>query len=157
MLQCKESSVHTFHTLETLRKQYVLIIFLAFKKQKQVTLSSLQTIQVTVNNNTFPDLNVKNPKLWWPWQMGSQHLYNLSISFLPGKLLWCFFFFLNDITTDDSSNFSDSLTIPFGIREVTSFINENGYRQYQVNGQNILIRGAGYEFIINERSLTQSC
>ena len=30
----------------------------------------------------FPALRVKNPKPWWPWQMGDPHLEHLSVSFL---------------------------------------------------------------------------
>jgi exo-1,4-beta-D-glucosaminidase len=39
---------------------------------------------------------------------------------------------------------SDSQTIRFGIREITSEINEHGYRQFRINGRKILIRGAGW-------------
>jgi hypothetical protein len=34
----------------------------------------------------------------------------------------------------------------FGIREVTSILDERDHRQFRINGKNILIRGAGYTF-----------
>jgi exo-1,4-beta-D-glucosaminidase len=39
---------------------------------------------------------------------------------------------------------SDALTTYFGIRQVTSSIDDNGNRLYKVNGQNLLVRGAGW-------------
>ena len=39
---------------------------------------------------------------------------------------------------------SDLSSWRFGVREVTSVLQDNGHRLYLVNGQNILIRGGGY-------------
>jgi len=39
---------------------------------------------------------------------------------------------------------SDVQIIRFGIREVTSELNEKGYRVFRVNGKKILIRGGGW-------------
>lgn len=79
--------------------------------------------------------------------MGSQHMYNLSLTFLAGayNAPQCRRTSVvpHAAASDGSANASDSSTTPFGIRQVNSFINSDGFRQYQVNGQNILIRGAG--------------
>ncbi|HEY0704772.1 MAG TPA: hypothetical protein VGD60_18530, partial [Candidatus Acidoferrales bacterium] len=50
----------------------------------------------------FPQLQVKNPKIWWPYRMGDQNLETLSLRFGVG----------NDQ--------SDQQTLTFGIREITS-------------------------------------
>jgi exo-1,4-beta-D-glucosaminidase len=77
-------------------------------------------------SDEYPQLQIKNPKLWWPYQMGSQNLHELSLHFTVG----------NDR--------SDAQTIKFGIREITSDLNSNGARQFYINGRKILIRGGGW-------------
>jgi exo-1,4-beta-D-glucosaminidase len=71
--------------------------------------------------------NVANPRLWWPTLVGPQNLYPLDLEFETGGAI------------------SDTSHIDFGIREVTSELN-NGHRLFRINGKNILIRGAGYTF-----------
>ncbi|HTS61185.1 MAG TPA: glycoside hydrolase family 2 protein [Candidatus Acidoferrales bacterium] len=76
---------------------------------------------------------VTNPRLWWPVIAGPQNLYPLDLKFeIGGKT-------------------SDSTHIDFGIREVTSEL-DNGHRLFRINGKNILIRGAGYTFDLLMRS-----
>ena len=74
----------------------------------------------------FPQLRVDHPKLWWPHTLGPQNLHLLSLSVAV------------------QNEVSDSATARFGIREVTSELNEKGYRQFRVNGKKILIRGGGW-------------
>ena len=74
----------------------------------------------------FSQLNVSNPRVWWPASLGRQNLYTLKMRFeIDGRI-------------------SDSLSLTFGIREVTSDLSEGKYRRFQINGKNILIRGAGW-------------
>jgi exo-1,4-beta-D-glucosaminidase len=82
--------------------------------------------QVFVKSSQCGLLNVQNPKLWWPAQMGTPNMYTLNLMF----------------STINSSNYS--LTAPFGIRTATSNVDSRGHRVYQINGKNILIRGAGW-------------
>ncbi|MFY9805064.1 MAG: sugar-binding domain-containing protein [Candidatus Acidiferrales bacterium] len=77
-------------------------------------------------SNEFPQLQIKNPKLWWPRQMGAQDLHELSIRYTVG------------------SAESDAQTLKFGIREITSDLNSNGARQFYINGRKILVRGGGW-------------
>jgi exo-1,4-beta-D-glucosaminidase len=74
----------------------------------------------------YPQLNIRGPHLWWPAKLGPQDLYNLKIQF------------------ETSEGISDAKTLPFGIREVTSELNEKGYRVFSINGRRILIRGGGW-------------
>jgi exo-1,4-beta-D-glucosaminidase len=75
-------------------------------------------------------LRVRNPRLWWPKQMGTPNLYDLNLSFETGGKV------------------SDSAQTQFGIREITSEVAEHApkrfKRLFKVNGKNILIRGAGW-------------
>ena len=57
-----------------------------------------------------------------------------------------------DLSVEVQGQVSDSAHILFGIRQVTSNIDEKGHRLFQINGKNILIRGAGYSFDLLLRS-----
>jgi exo-1,4-beta-D-glucosaminidase len=81
---------------------------------------------VTFKPEQFPQLNVKNPRLWWPNPAGPQELYELAIRFtVNGKV-------------------SDDDQVRFGIREVNTYLNDEGWRTYEVNGRKILIRGGAW-------------
>jgi len=82
----------------------------------------------------FPQLRLANPRLWWPAQLGPQNLYPLDLQFEVGGRV------------------SDSSHIRFGIRQVTSEVDSQGHRLFHINGQNILIRGAGYSMDLLMRS-----
>ncbi len=78
----------------------------------------------------YPQLNLANPRLWWPAQMGTPNLYDLTLSFaVNGEL-------------------SDISQTKFGIREITSEVAEQAptlfKRLFKINGRNILIRGGGW-------------
>ncbi len=60
------------------------------------------------------------------FQMGDQNYYSLNLT----------------VVVDGA--FSDDFLTPFGMRQVTSEVDDNGHRIYQVNGQNLLVRGAGW-------------
>ncbi len=74
----------------------------------------------------FSQLRIKDPKLWWPYQMGEPHLEHLTISF------------------SSQGHVTDEQSVDFGIREITSEFTTNGSRLFRVNGKPILIRGAGW-------------
>jgi exo-1,4-beta-D-glucosaminidase len=74
----------------------------------------------------FPQLRIRDPKLWWPRPMGQPHLERLTMSFSAA----------NQITDEQS--------VDFGLREITSELTANGSRLFRVNGKPILIRGAGW-------------
>ncbi len=91
-----------------------------------VTLKAGETRTVRFALDEFPQLRVKNPKVWWPYQMGAQNLHQLTFRFTVGDDL------------------SDQQSVRFGIREITSELNAQGARQFYVNGKKILIRGGGW-------------
>jgi exo-1,4-beta-D-glucosaminidase len=97
---------------------------------QKVELAAGESREVVFAPEQFPDLVLANPALWWPYQMGAQNRYSLELRF--------------DVDTDAGQVASDQRTTRFGIREITSRIGAGGGRQFQVNGKNILIRGAGW-------------
>jgi exo-1,4-beta-D-glucosaminidase len=102
--------------------------------EQQVRLGPKETQVVHFAPERFPQLTIVNPRLWWPVQVGKQELYPL------------------DLSVEVQGQVSDSAHIRFGVRQVTSNIDEKGHRIFQINGKNILIRGAGYSFDLLLRS-----
>ncbi len=95
-----------------------------------VELGAGESKDVVFAPDRYPQLNFSNPRLWWPAQMGTPNLYELTLSFeVDGAL-------------------SDSSHTNFGIREITSEVSEEApdrfKRVFKVNGKKILIRGAGW-------------
>jgi exo-1,4-beta-D-glucosaminidase len=93
---------------------------------QNITLASGETRTVYFSPDQFPQLAFQNPRLWQPWQLGTPQMYELDFSF----------------NTEDSS-LSDRLTTSFGIRKVTSRL-QDGHRLFSVNGVDMLILGGGY-------------
>ncbi|MCK5135439.1 MAG: hypothetical protein KAR19_06585 [Bacteroidales bacterium] len=94
-------------------------VFLEPKENKLVTFSPSQ----------FKQLEISNPRLWWPHTMGPQNLYGLNLTFETKGVI------------------TDSKKTRFGIREVSSWMNKfdgKRTRVFQVNGRNVVIRGGGY-------------
>lgn len=77
---------------------------------KNVTVSSGAYLkEVEFNSTEFPELNVQNPELWWPYLSGDQPLYNVNFDFVI------------------SGEVSHSISQRFGIREVGAEINVSPY------------------------------
>jgi exo-1,4-beta-D-glucosaminidase len=96
---------------------------------QDVTLAPGENKSVSFSPDKFTQLGIKNPRLWWPHNVGTPNLYNLSLTFEIKKKI------------------SDTEKIRFGIREITSWMNnfdKSHTRVFQVNGKNIVIRGGGY-------------
>jgi exo-1,4-beta-D-glucosaminidase len=102
--------------------------------EQSVHLAPMETKVIRFTPENFPQLKVSNPRLWWPAQVGKQELYPL------------------DLSVETQNEVSDEAHIRFGIREVTANLDEKGHRLFQINGKNILIRGAGYSFDMMLRS-----
>ena len=94
--------------------------------QQAVELKAHEWRDLTFEPTHFSQLVFHNPRLWWPWQMGPQNLYHMKLQFESG------------------GEVSDSHEVQFGIRQITSKLNAQGYREFIVNGQPILILGAGW-------------
>jgi exo-1,4-beta-D-glucosaminidase len=94
--------------------------------EQPVDLAAHEDKTVVFDPETYQQLQMKNPAVWWPYQMGTPHLETLALRFTEG------------------GGVSDEKSVRFGIREITSEYTDKGYRLFRVNGKPILIRGAGW-------------
>jgi exo-1,4-beta-D-glucosaminidase len=100
---------------------------------QNVTVPASTTQTVSFTPSSFPSLTITSPQVWWPYQLGAQPLYTLSVSVAQG-----------------STQFN-STTETFGIRTVTSYltgsnaIEPSGARAFKINGVPIVIRGGGWD------------
>jgi exo-1,4-beta-D-glucosaminidase len=96
---------------------------------KEVTLKPGEKKEIVFAPEEYQQLIISNPRLWWPHTVGPQNLYDLNLTF------------------NVSEKISDSKTIRFGIREITTWMNnfdKQHTKVFQINGKNIVIRGGGY-------------
>lgn len=95
--------------------------------QQPVTLSpGGSKVKVVFTPEDYDPLILSNPKLWWPYQLGEPHLYDLDIRFE-----------VNGVVSSESRT-------RFGIREIKDYWLEDTHRGYMVNGVKVLIKGAGW-------------
>jgi exo-1,4-beta-D-glucosaminidase len=94
--------------------------------EQPVELAAHEDKTVVFTPEKFAQLKIHDPALWWPAQMGTPHLEQLTMSVALGGVK------------------SDEQSVDFGIREITSELTANGSRLFRVNGKPILIRGAGW-------------
>jgi len=91
---------------------------------RTVIRSGLNTL--IADSSEYPELLIDSPVLWWPYQFGDPELVDITVS-----------------VRADSFEY-DSLTISHGFREISSYLNSSGDRQFSVNGVDILIRGGAW-------------
>ena len=94
---------------------------------QSVELNAGERRSIAISPDQNPALNLQNPKLWWPYQMGEPYLHRLALRFVVDKGLA-----------------SDLLNIPFGIVQTDSELTAEGYRLFKVNGKPVLVRGGGW-------------
>ena len=94
--------------------------------RQNISLKGGEERKIIFTPDTFPNLRVRNPRLWWPYQMGTPSMETVSLQFV------------------EHGRVSDEQSVRFGIREVTSELTDKGYRLFRINGKPILIRGAGW-------------
>ncbi len=74
----------------------------------------------------FAPLDLKQPRIWWPVGLGKPELYTAGLTFRT------------------AGQVSDSLSLRFGIRDITTRLNEDGWREYWANGRRVLVRGGAW-------------
>ena len=93
---------------------------------QEISLTPHEETTVAFSPEKYPQLQIHNPKLWWPRQMGTPHLQRLTMS----------------VHADGHA--SDEQAVNFGIREITSELTARNARLFRINGKPILIRGGGW-------------
>jgi exo-1,4-beta-D-glucosaminidase len=94
--------------------------------EQNVSLAPHEDKTVVFAPAQFSQLRLRDPHVWWPYQMGQPNLETLTLRFTEGGKV------------------SDEQSVRFGIREITSELTDKGYRLFRINGKTILIRGAGW-------------
>ena len=94
--------------------------------EQAVTLAANETKEITFPYAQFPQLNIADPHVWWPYGMGGQEMYYLELEFDIGQTA------------------SDRIGVKFGVDQITSRLTKEGHTQFTVNGKDILIRGGGW-------------
>ena len=101
--------------------------------EQKVHLNPLESTDVSWDPDDFPQLNIKDPRIWWPWQYGKPELNHISLSVIvDGRL-------------------SNKVSENFGIRQMTSRLLNDDSREFIINGRPILLRGAAWSPDIFQR------
>jgi len=101
--------------------------------QQKIHLMPHEKKQVSFTPADYPQLNIKTPGIWWPWQYGKPELNRIEVSVETG------------------SRVSNTISENFGIREITSKLINNHSRQFIINGKPIMLRGAAWSPDIFQR------
>lgn len=89
------------------------------------TVDAGQTFSFCLTPENYTDLCIRNPKLWWPFGYGQQHLYDVVLT-----------------TSTDAGEKSIAKT-KLGIRKVETYIGKNE-RIYKINGRDIYCKGGNW-------------
>lgn len=92
---------------------------------QDITIDSEQTKSITLDYNTFSQLIIHNPKLWWPNGYGDPNMYSCSLKVNIG-----------DVT-------SDSSTVNFGIKKYT-YDTDGNVLHVSINGTRIFLKGGSW-------------
>ncbi len=101
--------------------------------EQKVHLMPGETKSITFTPNAYPQLNIKNPHIWWPWQYGKPELNRITFEV---------------IRNDKVSN---AVAENFGMRQITSRLINNESREFFINGKPIMLRGAAWSPDIFQR------
>ena len=94
--------------------------------EQSLELAAHEDKTVVFTPEKYSQLKIHDATPWWPAQMGTPHLEQLTMSVAIGGTK------------------SDERSVDFGFREITSELTANGSRLFRINGKPILIRGAGW-------------
>lgn len=120
-----EVSNPTQHTVKCTVKGEIIGEDISFSKD--ISLFRGETREIRFVPEEYPQLIIRNPRLWWPLFKGKPELYELKL-----------------IVTVDGK-VSDEVKTRFGIREITSDQNTpDKSRQFYVNGKKLFIRGTNW-------------
>ena len=90
------------------------------------SLAAGQTRTLYLTPAELPLLHLDHPRVWWSHDLGTPELYGLEA--------WA----------EVDGSLSDRREVEFGVREITSRLTAENYRQFTLNGRDILLKGAGW-------------
>jgi exo-1,4-beta-D-glucosaminidase len=94
--------------------------------EKKVRLLPKEIKSITFTSADYPQLNIRNPKIWWPWQYGEPALNTIKLEVIKNRSV-------NSVVEEN-----------FGIRQIQSNFISNDTRQFTINGKPIMLRGAAW-------------
>jgi exo-1,4-beta-D-glucosaminidase len=94
--------------------------------RREISMAARERATVRITPRDVPALAIRNPRVWWPYRHGAQHLYTVALSVETGERV------------------SDRQDLTFGIQHIASELTKEGHRLFKVNGRPILIRGGGW-------------
>jgi exo-1,4-beta-D-glucosaminidase len=101
--------------------------------KKKMHLNGGETAEVNFAPDEFLQLNIKNPRIWWPWQYGKPNMNHIELSVAHNNTV------------------SNTIAEDFGIRQISSQLIDDKSRVFIVNGKRIVIRGAAWSPDIFQR------
>ncbi len=105
----------------------------ALTLERAVALGPDEQAPITFSAAEFPQLQLEHPAVWWPYQMGAQPLYHLTMS-----------------ASTPAGTAADGQSLSFGIRTVSSELvgpspqAPAGVRRFSINGRPFVLRGGGW-------------
>ncbi len=93
---------------------------------QEIYVGARATKRIVLTAEQHPQLCLRNPRLWWPHDLGLPQLQVADLRFMVGLQV------------------SDLTTVRFGIRDVADYRTPEGHRGFKINGKPVLIRGAGW-------------
>ena len=93
---------------------------------QKIKIEAQETKSISCTPDRFAQLNLTQPRVWWPVHLGAQNLYELRMELEVGGKV------------------SDRKDTRFGIRETSSEMNSEKHLVFKVNGRNVLVRGGGW-------------
>jgi exo-1,4-beta-D-glucosaminidase len=101
--------------------------------RQQVTVPAGSRRNLRFSPRVYRRLTIRHPRVWWPYQLGPQPLYGLTVAI------------------ERAGSTLNSTSETFGIRTVTSYLTGSnkiepaGARAFKINGVPIVIRGGGFD------------
>ncbi len=103
--------------------------------EQVVSIPANSSESIVFNKNSFSQLVISNPDLWWPNGYGDPNLYDCHLE------------------CEVNGQISDSINIRFGIREY-SYDTAGGVLHVHINGQRVFLKGGNWgmsEFMLRHR------
>jgi exo-1,4-beta-D-glucosaminidase len=93
---------------------------------REVQLRANETQTVVLTADECPELHLVDPRIWWPYELGQPELYEAEFRFVA------------------EAHVTDVGSIRFGVRDVADYRTDEGHRGFMVNGEKVLVKGAGW-------------
>ena len=91
-----------------------------------VALGPCETKEITLTPAEAALLHLDNPRVWWTYDFGKPEMYSLAVR------------------VEAAGAVSDTKEVAFGVRKIESRLTDDNYRQFTLNGKDILLKGAGW-------------